>query len=326
MKNSENIFKSGFVSIVGLPNVGKSTLLNMLIGEKVSIVSSRPQTTRTRTLGVKNLPDSQIVFIDTPGIYTPNNMLGRYLVNEAYKGLSNVDIIYFVVGGHRGTPPSKQRHGGRLSPQLREDRFDEEQKIIHMLSKAKSKVFLIINKIDMIEKQQLLPIMDQYSKILNLAAILPVSALKGNGITQLLDVTKEHLGYGPRYYPDDIYTDQVERDMCEEIIREKLIKHTYEDIPQSIAVEIRTWKEKNRSSISGRKKTLISIEADIYVEKDSQKGIIIGKDGSMLKSSCKEARIELEGFLEAQVYLRTFVKVRKNWRKDERALRDMGFR
>ncbi|MBF0473687.1 MAG: GTPase Era [Nitrospirae bacterium] len=301
-----NKFKSGFVSIVGLPNVGKSTLLNILIGEKVSIVSPRPQTTRNRTLGVKNLPDTQIVFIDTPGIYKPDNMLGKYIVSEALKGLSNVDIIYFVV-----TAVSS---------------IEEHREIISLLLKAKCKIILVINKIDIVQKQMLLPIIEQYSNALNLTAIVPVSALKGEGIEQLIEVTVEHLVYGPRYYPDDIYTDQLERAMCQEIIREKVIKYTYEEIPQSIAVEIISWKEKNRSEISGRNKTLILIEADIYVEKDSQKGIIIGKDGSRLKAAGRDARIELENLLDAKVFFKPFVRVRKNWRRDERALRDMGFK
>lgn len=299
-------FKSGFVSIVGLPNVGKSTLLNILIGEKVSIVSPRPQTTRNRTLGVKNLPDTQIVFIDTPGIYKPENMLGKYLVSEALKGLSNVDIIYFVVTALSG--------------------IDEQGEIIQLLLKAKCKIFLVINKIDIAQKQMLLPLIEQYNKALNFAAIVPVSALKGEGIETLLDITKENLVYGPRYYPDDIYTDQLERHMCQEIIREKLLKHTYEEIPQSIAVEVISWKEKNRAKMSGRLKTLISIEAEIYIEKDSQKGIIIGKDGSRLKIAGTAARIELEGLLDSKVFLKLFVKVRKNWRRDALALRDMGYK
>ena len=323
--------------------MGKSTLLNILIGEKVSIVSPRPQTTRNRTLGVKNLPDTQIVFIDTPGIYKPDNKLGEYLVSEAVKGLSNVDIIYFVVNANKpiiektikggkslkgecDTVNDSGHYGIKGTPIAFSNVLAEQGDIIKLLSRAKCKIFLVLNKIDIVQKEMLLPLIDIYNKALKFTAIIPVSALKGDGIDTLLDVTIEHLVYGPKYYPDDVYTDQLERYMCQEIIREKLMKHTYEEIPQSLAGEVLEWKEKNRSSLSGRKKTLVSIAADIYVEKDSQKGIIIGKDGSKLKTASMDIRREIEEFLDAQVFLRLFVKVRKNWRKDEKVLRDLGYK
>lgn len=290
-------FRSGYVSIIGRPNVGKSTLLNSILGEKIAIVTPKPQTTRNRIIGIKNLPGAQIIFIDTPGIHKPKHKLGETMVKTALEALREVDIILFMLEPH---DPG------------RGDRF-----IIDLLKRVQSPVFLLINKIDIIKKSDLLPLIDRFKEIYPFKEIIPVSALKKDGIELLINRIYEYLPHGPKYYPDEIITDQIERFMVSEIIREKITEMTEEEVPHSVAVEIAEWKE--------REDGLISIMSNIYVEREGQKGIIIGKKGSMLKSIGTAARIDIERLLNAKVFLELWVKVKRDWRDDKKTLEELGY-
>ncbi len=291
-------FRSGYVSIVGRPNVGKSTLLNSILGEKVAIVTDKPQTTRNRIVGVKTTPSAQIVFIDTPGIHRPMERLGEFMMKEAMDSLKEVDIVLLVV------EPRMPRK--------------EEEVIIDLLKERKNlTVFLLINKIDTVPKAEILPVIDRYSALHPFNEIIPVSALKGDGLDIVLDKIIEYLPEGPKYYPDDIFTDQLERSMAAEIIREKIMSLTEEEIPYSVAVEVVQWEEKEN---------MVVINANIYVEKESQKGIIIGKRGAMLKAIGTASRREIEDLLNTKVYMDLWVKVKKDWRKKTGTLRELGYR
>lgn len=299
MKNShEKGFRSGYVSILGRPNVGKSTFLNAILGEKVAIVTSKPQTTRNRIIGVKTTPSAQIVFIDTPGIHKPMGRLGEFMVKEAMESLKEVDIVLLMVEPRRpGT---------------------EETAIIDLFKQRKNlTVFLLINKIDTIRKTELLPIIEKYNLLYPFDEIIPVSAVRGDGLDIVLGKIIDRLPEGPKYYPDDIFTDQLERFMVAEIIREKIMSLTEEEIPYSVAVEVTQWEEKE---------DMIVINANIYVEKESQKGIIIGKRGAMLKAIGIASREEIEGLLNTKVYIELWVKVKKDWRKKTGTLRELGYR
>ncbi len=292
-------FRSGFISIIGRPNVGKSTLLNVILGEKVSIVSSKPQTTRNRIRGVKNLEDCQIVFIDTPGIHRARGIFNEYMVKEAIRALSDVDGVVFMV--EAGVPPG-----------------DAERMIMENLSGIKVPVILAINKIDRVKKEALLPLMDEYSGMFNFNTIVPISAINNDGVDILITAIREILPEGPRYFPEDIITDQPERFIVAEIIREKVFIFTRQEIPYAVAVVVDGFRE-------DEEKNLIHIMATINVERDSQKGIIIGRGGQMLKRIGTSARKEIEGLLGARVYLELFVRVKKEWTKDKRALREFGY-
>lgn len=294
-KNNE--FRSGFVSIIGRPNVGKSTLLNTILGEKVAIVTSKPQTTRNRILGIKTLSDTQIIFIDTPGIHKPRHRLGEIMVKTTMEALQEVDIILFMVEPHKLA-------GG-------------DRGIMELLKKVQSPVFLLINKIDIIKKTELLPIIDSFKEIYPFHEIIPLSALKQDGIHLLIKKICEYLPYGPRYYPDDIHTDLLERFMVSEIIREKVMEMTEEEVPHAVAVEITDWVE--------REDGLIAISSNIYVEREGQKGIIIGKRGAMLKSIGTAARIDIEQLLNTKVFLELWVKVKKDWRDKKGILTELGY-
>lgn len=294
-KNNE--FRSGFVSIIGRPNVGKSTLLNTILGEKVAIVTSKPQTTRNRILGIKTLSDTQIIFIDTPGIHKPRHRLGEIMVKTTMEALQEVDIILFMVEPHKLA-------GG-------------DRGIMELLKKVQSPVFLLINKIDTIKKTELLPIIDSFKEIYPFHEIIPLSALKQDGIHLLIKKICEYLPYGPRYYPDDIHTDLLERFMVSEIIREKVMEMTEEEVPHAVAVEITDWVE--------REDGLIAISSNIYVEREGQKGIIIGKRGAMLKSIGTAARIDIEQLLNTKVFLELWVKVKKDWRDKKGILTELGY-
>lgn len=291
-------FKSGYVSLTGRPNVGKSTLLNTILGEKVAIVTPKPQTTRNRIIGIKTLPNAQIVFIDTPGIHKPRHKLGEVMMKEAWGSVKAVDLILFMVKPE--VPISGDRH------------------IIEVLRGLNKPIFLVINKIDTIKKPQLLTIIDTYTKLYHFKEIIPVSALTGDGIEQLLKTIVDYLPYGPKYYPDDRFTDQMERFMVSEIIREKIIEQTGDEIPYSVAVDVNDWKE--------REDGIVFIRANIYVERDGQKGIIIGKGGARLKAIGTRARVEIESLLGLKVFLEMWVKVKKDWRSNERILKDLGFK
>ncbi|MFC5405109.1 GTPase Era [Cohnella soli] len=293
-------FKSGFVAIVGRPNVGKSTLMNQVIGQKIAIMSDKPQTTRNKIHGVYTTDEVQIVFLDTPGIHKPNSKLGNYMVKAAESALNEVDAILYL------TDVSESIGGG--------DRYIMEQ-----LKKVKdTPVFLVLNKIDKIHPEQMLPVIEKFSKQMNFTEIVPVSALNGNNVNALLDTLSKYLQEGPMYYPADQVTDHPEQFVCAELIREKLLQQTREEIPHSIAVEI--------ESMSVQSNGLVNIGAVIYVERDSQKGIIIGKQGALLKEVGRQAREDMEKLLGSKIYLELWVKVNKDWRNRESLLKTLGYR
>ncbi|NWF51943.1 MAG: GTPase Era [Nitrospirae bacterium] len=297
-KEEEKEFRSGFVSIIGRPNVGKSTLLNSILGEKISIVTPKPQTTRNRIIGIKTLPYAQIIFIDTPGIHKPRHKLGNKMVKTALDAFKEVDIILFMA------EPREPEKG--------------DQFIIRLLKEIHSPVFLLINKIDTVKKSQLLPLIERLKNLYPFKEIIPISALKQDGIDIIIERTYDYLIKGPKYYPDDIITDQLERFMVSEIIREKATEITEEEVPYSIAVEIVEWKE--------RENGIILIRGNIYVERDSQKGIIIGKDGRMLKAIGTASRADIEKLLNTKVFLELWVKVKKDWRNNLRTLEELGYK
>ncbi|MUT66680.1 GTPase Era [Paenibacillus sp. NEAU-GSW1] len=292
-------FKSGFVAIIGRPNVGKSTLMNHLIGQKIAIMSDKPQTTRNKIHGVYTTNDSQIVFLDTPGIHKPTSKLGDYMMKTAESALKEVEAALFLVDVSEGI-------GGG-------DRF-----IIEQLKKVNTPVFLVMNKIDKVEPEQLLPIIMQYKDLYDFAEIVPISALQGNNVDTLLQQITKYLPEGPQYYPADQVTDHPEQFVVAELVREKILHMTREEVPHSIAVGI----EDMRVQENG----VVYIGAVIFVERDSQKGIIIGKKGALLKEVGKQARKDIEALLGSRTFLELWVKVKKDWRNQERVLKDFGFR
>jgi GTP-binding protein Era len=291
-------FRSGFVSIIGRPNVGKSTLLNRIMGEKIVITSDKPQTTRNRIKGIHNIPGGQIIFIDTPGIHRATSLLNRYMVEEAQASIREVDLVLFLA-------EADTAEQGR------------EAQILGLLAAAKAPVILALNKIDLVAKEALLERIAAYAALYPFSDIVPVSALSGDGVGRLVECVAKYLPEGPLYFPDDILTDLPERFIVAEIIREKVFRLTHDEIPYSTAIEIDSFKE--------RPDGLVAISATINVERDSQKGIIIGKRGSMLKRIGTDARREIEQFLDTRVFLELFVKVRRDWSEDRRALKDMGY-
>lgn len=296
MKSSD--FKSGFVTILGRPNVGKSTLLNAIIGEKVSIVTAKPQTTRNRISGIKNLENAQIIFWDTPGIHKARDVLNRIMVRAAISTISEVDVILFMIDGS--------------SPSGKGDDF-----IISLLKEASQPVLLVINKIDLVEKGKLLPLIDDLSKKLSFSKIIPVSAKSTDGVDLLLTNITELLKEGPRYFAEDIITERPERFIVSEMIREKVFALIKDEVPYSTAIEIEEFKDK-------KKQNIVVISAAIYVERDSQKKIIIGKKGSMIKKIGSQARKDIEGLLGTKVFLELFVKVRSEWKNKGSMLKDLG--
>jgi GTPase len=293
-------FKSGFVAIVGRPNVGKSTLMNQVIGQKIAIMSDKPQTTRNKIHGVYTTDDVQIVFLDTPGIHKPNSKLGNYMLKAAESAFNEVDAILFL------TDVTEPIGGG--------DRYIMEQ-----LKKVQdTPVFLVLNKIDKIHPDQMLPVIDKFRKQMNFTEIVPVSALQGNNVNSLLEQVSKYLSEGPMYYPADQITDHPEQFVCAELIREKLLHMTREEVPHSIAVEI--------ESMSVQPNGLVNIGAVIFVERDSQKGIIIGKSGALLKEVGKQARTDIEKLLGSKIFLELWVKVNKDWRNRESILKTLGYR
>jgi GTPase len=295
LMTDEQKFKSGFISIIGRPNVGKSTLLNALLGEKIAIISDKPQTTRNRILGIVSRPGAQMVFMDTPGIHKPMHKMNEFMVKTALATYSEVDVILMLAEA------TEQPGGG--------DRF-----IIETLSQLKTPVFLLINKTDLIKKESLLPLMQEYSRLYNFAEIIPISALR-NDLGGLVDAILNRLPQGPKYFPDDQLTDQPERFVVSELIREKIFELTKEEIPYSTAVVIEEMKEEP---------DITRITAVIYVERDSQKGILIGKGGGMLKQIGTLARQDAEKLLGTKIFLQLWVKVKKGWREDERMLKNLG--
>lgn len=293
-------FKSGFVTIIGRPNVGKSTLMNHLIGQKIAITSNKPQTTRNRIQTVyTDMERGQIVFLDTPGIHQAKNKLGEYMVNVAEHTLSEVDVILWLV------EPSTFIGAG-------------EQHIIKQLKKTKTPAILIINKVDTVEREKILEYIDAYRKVFDFAEIVPASALREQNLDTVVDVIFKYLPYGPMFYDEETVTDQPERAIVAEIIREKALHALDDEIPHGIAVYIDRMKER-------RGQNIIDIDATIVCERDSHKGIIIGKGGSMLKKIGSNARYEMERLLDTQVNLKLWVKVRKDWRDSELMMKNFGY-
>lgn len=295
----ETNYQSGFIAIIGRPNVGKSTFMNRVIGQKVAIMSDKAQTTRNKIQGVLTGQDYQMVFIDTPGIHKPKHRLGDFMVKIAESTLNEVDAIMFMIDAKEGY--------GR-----------GDQYIIDRLQKVNKPVFLIVNKIDLVHPDDLLPLIDFYRKKYEFQEIIPVSALQGNNVNHLLDVLKGHLAEGPQYYPENQVTDHPERFIISELIREKVLHLTEEEIPHSVAVTIENIEKRNQGKLL--------IQATIITERDSQKGILIGKKGSMLKSIGKKAREDIETLLGTKVYLELWVKVQKDWRNKQRQLNEFGFK
>lgn len=295
--NENPAYKSGFVTLIGRPNVGKSTLMNKLIGQKIAITSDKPQTTRNRIQTVYTSDEGQIVFVDTPGIHKSRNKLGEYMVYAAEKSLSEVDVILWLV------EPTNYIGAG-------------ERHIIEQLKKVKVPVILVINKTDKIKKEEVLPYIDTYRKELDFQEIVPVSALTGDNTDTLISCIMKYLPYGPAYYDEDTITDQPIRQIVAELIREKALRSLEEEIPHGIAVSIESMKYR---------KNICDIEATIVCEKDSHKGIIIGKSGSMLKKIGSAARPEIEELLERKANLQLWVKVKKDWRDSDFLLKNFGY-
>lgn len=299
MQEENNKFKSGFISIIGRPNVGKSTFLNHVVGQKIAIMSNKPQTTRNKVQGVVTTKDSQMVYIDTPGIHKPKHKLGDFMVKVARNTLAGVDIIMFMVNAEEKIGPG--------------DRF-----IIEMLRNTETPVFLIINKIDLVHPDALLETIVSYTSEYDFAEIVPISALNGNNTDRLLDTLKKYLPEGPQYYPEDQVTDHPERFIIAEFIREKVLHLTREEIPHSIAVIIeKIERDKSRD--------IINVMATIVVDRSSQKGIVIGKQGALLKEIGTKARKDIEMLLGTKVFLELWVKVEKDWRNKPGRLKEYGF-
>ena len=291
-------FKSGFVTLIGRPNVGKSTLMNHLIGQKIAITSNKPQTTRNRIQTVLTMEEGQIVFVDTPGIHKAKNKLGEYMVNVAQQTLNDVDVVLWL-----GEPTTFIGAG--------------EQHIAKQLGRVNTPVILVINKIDSVKKEEILTAISAYKDIYDFAEIVPVSARSGENTEELLKVIMKYLPYGPQFYSEDTITDQPERQIVAELIREKALHCLQEEIPHGIAVAIDQMKKKNK---------VMHIDATIICERDSHKGIIIGKQGSMLKKIGSTARYEIEKMLDTQVNLKLWVKVKKDWRDSEFLMKNFGYR
>ncbi len=293
------MFKSGFVSIVGRANVGKSTLLNKILGEKVAIVSSKPQTTRTKIMGIHTEKDLQIIFIDTPGIHKAKNKLGEFMNKSAKQAAANVEVVLYMVD-------------------ITKKDIESDKKAIEGLMLNNTNVILVINKIDLLAKSEILPFIQLYSKLYQFSEIIPISAQNGDGVERLLEIIKKFLPEGPKYFPDDMITDQPERVIAAEMIREKLFILLQEEIPYGVAVEIEKMEY-------DEKRNLTDIIAAIHCEKQSHKRIIIGKNGSMLKRVGTEARMDIERFLNTRVFLELWVSVEENWRNRNNELKNFGY-
>lgn len=296
-----NSFKSGFISIIGRPNVGKSTFLNHVIGQKIAIMSDKPQTTRNKIQGVLTREQSQMIFIDTPGIHKPKHKLGEFMIKVSKNTLREVDLIMFMVNAE-------------------EELGKGDEFILELLQETKTPVFLVINKIDQIHPDELIRIIETYNEKYPFAEIVPISALQGNNVENLLTTIEKYLPEGPQYYPSDQVTDHPERFIISELIREKVLHLTREEIPHSIAVVIDKIKRDEEND------NMIRVQATIMVERDSQKGIVIGKRGALLKEVGTLARKDIEMLLGSKVYLELWVKVQKDWRNKSTFLRDFGYR
>jgi GTPase len=291
-------FRSGYIAIVGRPNVGKSTLLNQLLGEKVAIVTPKPQTTRNRVTGIRTTPDSQMIFIDTPGIHQPRSLMNRRMVDIALQTLQEVDVVLWLLD-------SRERIG------------TEDENIARMLAGSNSRVFILLNKIDLVSKGKLLPLIQRCCELLPEKEIVPISALKGENLALLLELIEKSLPAGPKYFSEGHFTDQSERFMAAEIVREKVFLLTREEIPYGVAVTIDEFSEKEE-------KNLVVIKATIHTARDAHKPILIGKKGAMLKEIGQQARQELEALLGCRIFLELFVRVDPDWTHNPRSLTEMG--
>ncbi len=293
----EGSFRSGFAALLGRPNVGKSTLVNSLVGHKVAIISNKPQTTRHRIRAVLTRDDAQAVFLDTPGVHKPRHRLGQYMVELALGTLKEVDVVLFLCeADHPGTG----------------DKY-----IVERLEKVSTPVILVLNKIDLVAKRELLPLIDGFRQLYRFSEIVPVSALTGENLERLTELVVAHLPAGPKYYPDGIVTDTPERFIMSEIIREKVLQLTSQEVPHSVTVDVEEVRE--------RPNNLVAVRAVIYTERDSQKGILIGKNGGMLKEVGKRAREEMEVLFGSRIFLDLWVKVKTDWRNNEKHLRSFGY-
>ncbi len=292
-----SIFKSGFISIVGRPNVGKSTLLNQIIGQKIAIISDKPQTTRNNILGVLTREDMQIVFVDTPGIHRPFTKLGETMMKSADNAMRDADAVLFLV--------EPEKEPGKT-----------ELKILEDLKQTGIPVILVVNKIDRVKKEMLLPVIAAYGELFDFAAVYLISAKQNDGVQALISELAGYLEEGPMYFPEDAVTDQPERQIVAELVREKLLYLLQQEVPHGIAIEVFSMKEKPN---------LIDIEVNIYCEKQSHKGMVIGKNGSVLKEAGTLARADMEEMLGKKVLLKLWVKVKDDWRNRESVLRNFGY-
>ena len=290
--------KAAMITICGRPNVGKSTLTNALVGEKVAIVSPKPQTTRNRITAIVERGETQFVLMDTPGIHKPRTKLGDYMVNVVRESVADVDCVLMMVEPVASIGP-------------------QEEALLERLRETQSPAILVINKIDTVEKGRLLEVIALYSAAYDFDAVIPVSARTGDGLDELLDEMEKYAAEGPHFFPDDMITDQPERQICAELVREKLLRCLDKEIPHGTAVEVTRFSE--------RENGVVDIDVTIYCEKDSHKGIIIGKHGAMLKKVGEQARVDMEEFLGTKVFLQTWVKVKENWRDSANLLRNFGF-
>ena len=291
--------ETAVVTVCGRPNVGKSTLTNALVGEKIAIVSNKPQTTRNRIMGIVTKGDTQFILLDTPGFIKPRNRLGDYMVNVVKESVTDVDCVLFLI------EPVPEIGPG-------------EAALLDRIRESGVPAVLVINKIDTVEKESLLPVIAAWTKVFDFDSVVPVSAKNGDGLDILLAEMQKHASEGPHLFPDDSITDQPERQICAELIREKILRSVEKEVPHGTAVEISRFSERDNG--------ILDIEAIIYCEKPSHKGILIGKNGSMLRQIGAEAREEIEAFLGAKVFLQTWVKVKENWRDSEIQLRNFGYR
>lgn len=325
---------SGFVSIIGAPNAGKSTLLNALVGEKLAIVTAKPQTTRTRIQGILNLkaakgrPAAQIIFVDTPGVHRPDSRLNRRMLQEIHEALESRDLILLIVDASEKSDPANQQALELIKQYIGEQPGDQPRLAPPsgaspgesqgpQLPAAADKVFLLLNKIDRVSKQNLLPMIERWSRLHDFQAIIPISAKTGEGLDVLLGKIVRALPEGPRYFPEDQLTDQPERFLAAEIIREKILQKTGKEVPYSIAVMIDRYEELEK---------LVRIAATIFCQREGQKGILIGKRGERLKAIGTEARLELERFLGKKLFLELHVKIKPDWRDSESFLEDLTWR
>lgn len=295
----EKQFKSGFVSIVGRPNVGKSTLLNQILGQKIAITANKPQTTRNRILGIHTTDDAQVLFLDTPGIHKATGKLNKFMVDQALSACRGVDAVLFLV-------EATDRVGGG------------DDYILDILAQSDIPVVLVINKVDLVEKEKLLPLIAQYAQRFDFKEIIPLSAFTGKGVERLVPMVSQMLPDGPLYYPEEMVTDLPERFIVAEMIREQILRRTHQEVPYGVAVQVETFEERPG-------KNLIAIQAVVHVGRDAHKRILVGKGGSMIRQLGQESRKEIESFLGTRVFLELFIKVKKNWMDSERMLREFGY-